>query len=906
MGPSGTPIEPRRLAAASSKPGGGREGQPSGKGIGRGRWDGSAPRSPAPEGKPRKLLLRCAAPPSDIVLLTAAVRDLHDAYPSCFLTDVRTSAPELWEHNPYLTPLSDADPEVETIACVNPLSARANRAPYHAIHGYIECLNRRLGLRIEPRLFRGDLRLSAEEKSWRSQVWEIAGEDIPFWVVSTGCGYDRTVGWWAVERYQQVVDHFDGRIQFVQVGEATEHHPRLERVIDLRGQTDLRQLVRLVYHADGILGPVGLPMHLAPAIERKAGERGNRACVVVAGSREPAHWLAYPDHQYLHRNGALPCARRGGCFKDRIAPLGDGDERDERARLCRVVRDGMARCMAMISAAEVIERLDWYFRGGAFTALSRRRLPAARRGVEATRRNPFDRRTLTLSNAGCACEEYLRSIGDYPGTFRGKGIVLCAGGTRYFTGAWVCVHMLRRLGCHLPVEFWHIGPKELDPEMRALVAPLGVECVDALRVRRQHPVRILKGWELKAYALLHCGFEEVLMLDADNVPVRNPEDLFEAAPFRERGAVFWPDYGRSDRANPVWRSCGLPSPTGPEFESGQLLVDKRRCWRALKLCHWFNDHSDFYYQYFHGDKDTFHLAFEKTQTPYHLIPTPIHPLPATMCQHDFDGRRLFQHRNADKWDLMLDNWTLPGFEFEEECRQYIRDLRRVWDGSSAEYQRWRKRVPSTRRERRARANGPSIRICMLSCPARDDMRAKTLHHLASTDWGETPVYLHIDDSADPDARRRQTEGTRVLLRRALEWECDYVLFLEDDLEFNRHLRHNLESWLPIRERAVTLASLYNPGIRTQACSVAHHYRIVRGQSIFGSQALIVSRSLARYALRHWKEIEGMQDIRLSRLAARLRNPIFYHSPSLVQHRGRQSSWGGEFHEARDFDPEWRA
>ena len=82
--------------------------------------------------------------------------------------------------------------------------------------------------------------------------------------------------WWDVERCQAVVDHFRGRIQFVQCGEAGKGHvhPPLEGVINLVGRTDLRQIVRLIYHAQGIVCPVTFFMHAAAAIETKAGRRG--------------------------------------------------------------------------------------------------------------------------------------------------------------------------------------------------------------------------------------------------------------------------------------------------------------------------------------------------------------------------------------------------------------------------------------------------------------------------------------------------------------------------------------------------------------------------------------------------------------------------------------------------------
>ena len=143
----------------------------------------------------------------------------------------------------------------------------------------------------------------------------------------------------------------------------------------------------------------------------------------------------------------------------------------------------------------------------------------------------------------------------------------------------------------------------------------------------------------------------------------DPEFLFDTPQFQSSGAIFWPDYAawQAPRSRAIWRSCGLRPPKEPEFESGQIVVDKRRCWRALCLTMWFNENSDFYYQHLHGDKETFHLAFRKLRKSYSLIPKPIHSLEGTMCQHDFQGRRIFQHRNMDKWDLFSAKQTRRGF-----------------------------------------------------------------------------------------------------------------------------------------------------------------------------------------------------------------------------------------------------
>ena len=116
-------------------------------------------------------------------MLTAAVRDLHRCYPGRFITDVRTEYPELWENNPYLTPLEPDDPEVRVVECHYPMIQSSNLRPVHFVHGFIEYLNEQLELQIRPTLFKGNIHLSDEEKSLPSLIRELSGADAPYWIV---------------------------------------------------------------------------------------------------------------------------------------------------------------------------------------------------------------------------------------------------------------------------------------------------------------------------------------------------------------------------------------------------------------------------------------------------------------------------------------------------------------------------------------------------------------------------------------------------------------------------------------------------------------------------------------------------------------------------------------------------
>jgi len=835
--------------------------------------------------------------------MTAAVRDLHRCYPDQFQTDVRTLSPEIWENNPYITHLEESAKGVELIECSYPLIDRCNEEPYHCLHGFIDFLNARLGLSIKPTVFRGDIHISDLEKSWFSQVYEITKENIPFWLIVAGGKYDVTIKWWEPKRFQAVVDHFRGKIQFVQVGELGHHHPRLDSVIDLRGKTNLRELIRLVYHSQGVLCPVTALMHLAAAVPAKDELPANRPCVVVAGAREPAHWEAYPGHQYINTNGMVRCSGTGGCWRDRTIPLHDSDQRDSAGHLCVDLYQGLPRCMALITPKHVIERIEMHFEGGVLDYLNRKQGIAGRRGVRATLGNSYDEQPLNLHNARAACEQAIQDIPPYPRRFSSRGIVICGGGLRYFPSAWVCIRMLRHVGCALPIELWYLGSGEMDLEMCNLVKDLDVTCIDALQIRKRFPVRRLGGWELKPYAILQSRFQEILLLDADNMPVINPEHLFDSKEYRLTGAVFWPDYGQLKQTQVIWNNCGLPRPLGPELESGQILVNKRKCWRALCLALWFNEHSDFYYQYLYGDKETFHLAFAKLDKAFSIPSKPIHSLDGVMCQHDFSGKRIFQHRNQDKWNLFLTNKHVSGFWHESKCREFIRDLQVRWDGRSSRY--FAPRHPLNPRAKVA-AGSPEIMGCMISCRERDSIRKKTLKSLALSDWPEYQMHIELDETDLADPRQRQTRTTFLALSYVLEsTTADYILFLEDDISVNRFIHSNLLAWPPLRERRITLAGLYDPNLKVIACNVQAQAAVVDPDSIFGSQAFLFSRRTAKYFIRHWNEIEGRQDIKMSRLAVRLGSPIFYHFPSLVQHVGVKSTWGGTFHRAVNYDPTWR-
>jgi hypothetical protein len=354
----------------------------------------------------RKILILNFDGLSDALMLTATVRDIVKASPGSHLIDVYTSGMPLWLYNQNIARLDwravpyDGESELasneyaipalkQKIICYDteillihtskygyfPSSENlSNTNAYHMIHSYAQDVGKKMGLSSPVPIGeqKGEIFFSDMELSWISQI-EETGNFNPIWIVSTGGPETKSAKWWDLIRYQKIIDEFKGKITFVQCGLAEEHNPRLRGVIDLVGKTDLRKLIRLMYHAVGYLGTPGFLMHLAaatpaPRFDRKGRARPHyRAAVIVAGGREASQWLAYEGQQLLHTNGMLPCCQTGGCGKTRCEKKHPLDPHPE--QLCSlpiyIDRETMIpKCLDMISTSMVIDRLKFYYDGG--------------------------------------------------------------------------------------------------------------------------------------------------------------------------------------------------------------------------------------------------------------------------------------------------------------------------------------------------------------------------------------------------------------------------------------------------------------------------------------------------------------------------------------------------------------
>ncbi len=226
----------------------------------------------------------------------------------------------------------------------------------------------------------------------------------------------------------------------------------------------------------------------------------------------------------------------------------------------------------------------------------------------------------------------------YPaGRFEGRGVVMAAGGRLQVVNAYSVVRALRARGCRLPVELYYAGASEMSAHVVHVFNEMDVAVLDMYHSLAGEDAQVaLRGFQIKAFAVLHSSFEEVLWLDSDSVPASDVSQAFESTAFRQLGSLFWQDWSR----DPHWLSAqflaayGLHMQHGErELEAGQFVLCKRRCWTALQMVVYMNRHFVHFYRRLYGDKDTWRLAFKVS--PVSWPPALPRPLSPQTCQ----GRR---------------------------------------------------------------------------------------------------------------------------------------------------------------------------------------------------------------------------------------------------------------------------
>lgn len=262
---------------------------------------------------------------------------------------------------------------------------------------------------------------------------------------------------------------------------------------------------------------------------------------------------------------------------------------------------------------------------------------------------------------------FANKIPNYPvGRYQGKGIVICAGGKKYLESAFCIVKTIREINkCNLPIEWFYAGEIEISEKQKEFIQSSfsDVKCIDATKVptfEGHTPPLKLRGYQIKPFSLIACSFEEVILVDADNFPLQDLSKLFEDQTYLNNHALFWGDLWNDWIDHSIYGLLGIDYSAFKEVkdtESGQLIVNKKECWKGLNLAWYFNNHAYFFYKFMVGDKDLYRLAWLKCGYPFkqnfylpqmvgNIVDQDFHG--TSMLHYDMYGHPLFIHCTLDK------------------------------------------------------------------------------------------------------------------------------------------------------------------------------------------------------------------------------------------------------------------
>ncbi|RLN97688.1 hypothetical protein BBJ28_00017406 [Nothophytophthora sp. Chile5] len=245
---------------------------------------------------------------------------------------------------------------------------------------------------------------------------------------------------------------------------------------------------------------------------------------------------------------------------------------------------------------------------------------------------------------------------------RERGVVMCMHDVVFPLGLSL-IRELRCLGNHELVQVYHCGGDELSAASKELLfsSDNRVELVDVCSdltnrgVISDDMAKKFRSWWIKPLAMYHTDVRHVMLMDVDDIFVKDPAVLRDLEGYTATGTTFFYDrvisncrkfmsgldggenymqklfttfnytrFNVSGGPSPspqVLKSFAYNNKTCHEMDSSLVLVDKARAGQAaMDVMLWFITEERFRYGFSFGDKETFWLAFEVAHAPYFFSP----------------------------------------------------------------------------------------------------------------------------------------------------------------------------------------------------------------------------------------------------------------------------------------------
>lgn len=298
----------------------------------------------------------------------------------------------------------------------------------------------------------------------------------------------------------------------------------------------------------------------------------------------------------------------------------------------------------------------------------------------------------------------LKSLPDPPSQFiSGHGIVVNGGGNM-IGSALTAIANMRERGSQLPVELILDTKQEYDKQICEELLPkkLNGKCVIVEEQVGKEVFDIInEKFSRKIMGLLVSSFDHIIAMDADNLAIKNVDNLLFTEPYLSTKMILWPDlwvkltsplYYKIARIEPgeIVDRFGIPNdasfaeyitkdkqlevhyhdldnlPSTISVETGQMVFSKREHLKSLLLALYYNiNGKDFYidllYQgaYGEGDRETIVPALHVMNERYSLTNHKVHILGYDAPNGKYSETTLGQTDPRD------------GFEFYQDWRKFL-------------------------------------------------------------------------------------------------------------------------------------------------------------------------------------------------------------------------------------------
>ncbi|KAF4047375.1 putative Mannosyltransferase [Phytophthora infestans] len=257
---------------------------------------------------------------------------------------------------------------------------------------------------------------------------------------------------------------------------------------------------------------------------------------------------------------------------------------------------------------------------------------------------------------------YQRSVRYDETVGRDRGVVTCMHDGVLPLGLSL-VRELRCLGNRELIQVYHCGQQELSNTSKELL--LGVDdrlelvdvCSDLVErgVINDKRAKQFRSWWIKPLAMYHTDIRHVMLVDVDDIFVKDPAVLRDLKGYRTTGTTFFYDRvvrncrkfmsgmdgnlqymdklistfdykrfnitGEAKPSENALKSFAYNNNSCHEMDSSLVLIDKVRVGEAaMDVMLWFVTEERFRYKYSFGDKETFWLSMEIVRVPYFFSP----------------------------------------------------------------------------------------------------------------------------------------------------------------------------------------------------------------------------------------------------------------------------------------------